>query len=302
MELNNNPSKSYLFVRSIFLLDQSTDTNKNKNHAKKVIENMEKNRYDKNVPYPVIAQYIYENEDIDPSFEETVDRYFGEKYPVFADKFKRHVNLSLTQKEYIQQSMTDRITDSQKEINSLSERYELLEEKAQKMSSEYISILGIFSALIFGLFGGFNVLTSAFNIFIESSTYGQAIFYVSILALSLITFIYFLLYWIGIIIDNPIHNTDSGYTPGAISNVINKVNSYLHGEYKKEVSFIRKHQTYLTIVTSLLVTALVGIELSIIESHFMESLDSYLILLLVVLLPIIGLTIFLVKLLIKGAK
>lgn len=286
MELNDN-SNADIFIKEIFNLDSSVNDNHDTENINSLYLYMEKNGYDQNVPYPAIAHYIYWNENIDPEFGDTIDRYFGDNYPKFAEKFKRHVDLSLTQKTYILKEVNNKIHNAEEEVKNLNDRYIELEERANKMSSEYISILGIFSALIFGLFGGFNTLTSSFNTFIETETYGQAIFYLSILALALVTFIYFLLYWIGIIIDKPIHNTDDRYIPSAIASAVSSINTLFKGKRKKKVPFTVKHETYLIIVAVLFITTLSGIIIDIIEIYINIKSYIYLLLGLLILLIIV---------------
>jgi len=291
-------SRNEIFVKTVFSLQTYDDNNI------EVIKTMIDQYTIEGVPYPEIADYVFKEQTYNLSDLENLiidSEKFNDEYGEFMEKFLRHAKLAETQMNYIEKA----IRNSEKEVNAIQNKYDELQtkytrliEQASSIYSEFISILGIFSALIFGLFGGFDTLTSSIRVFIRSNSYGQAIFYISVMGVSLITFVYFLLYWIGLIIDKPIHRTDNGYKPGLIENISRGFSKMIYGEKKDEPSFTKKHKTYLMIVTSFGIMSLIGIGLHLLEANIPINGWSFIISLIIILLLIL----FLIRLMKKIGK
>ncbi|QTD63187.1 hypothetical protein J4G46_07460 [Acinetobacter towneri] len=185
------------------------------------------------IPYDDITELIYEYsqdislEELDLMMEELEGRY-QELYPLLDDgnkhpkhkcltKFRRHIYLAATQKNYInkvtqQQAKIARDTaisaqKISKRAEKISTEAELLAKKSEKLANEadaqakstianYISILGIFASIIFTLFGGVNLIGSTVKLLEVNSRWPYLTFIISLLMICLLTLLNMLVKWI----------------------------------------------------------------------------------------------------------
>lgn len=185
------------------------------------------------IPYDDITELIYDySQDInlyelDLMMGELEGRY-QEIYPFSQDgqkhpnhkcltKFRRHIYLAATQKNYInkitqQEAKTARnIANSAQEISrkaeKLSIKAEMLAQKSEQLATDadnqakstianYISILGIFASIIFTLFGGFNLISSTVKLLETSSRLPYLVFIISLLMICLLTLLNMMVKWV----------------------------------------------------------------------------------------------------------
>ncbi|MDM1261952.1 MULTISPECIES: hypothetical protein [Acinetobacter] len=210
------------------------------------------------IPYDDITELIYDYsqdislEELDLMMEELEGRY-QELYPLLDDgnkhpkhkcltKFRRHIYLAATQKNYInkvtqQEAKIARNTAiSAQEISRRAEKIsteaELLAKKSEKLANEadaqakstianYISILGIFASIIFTLFGGVNLIGSTVKLLEVNSRWPYLTFIISLLMICLLTLLNTLVKWINSMsnlkraLEN--QNRNDGFTIGKIS-------------------------------------------------------------------------------------
>ncbi|SOC27448.1 conserved membrane hypothetical protein [Brochothrix thermosphacta] len=116
-----------------------------------------------NIHYDAIAQMIYEsgfteNQQVEVLIDNlnSLEAYHIQpEYKIFK-KIRNHVDLSIVQNAYITKQVTDLNTQVDIATGKLTEMKDI---KGQ-IYTEFIAILGIFSALIFGLFGGFDAISN----------------------------------------------------------------------------------------------------------------------------------------------
>lgn len=139
-------------------------------------------------------------------------------YQKYLNKINRHVSLAIIQRGFIESISLDaekKIDDLKKEIDiatesilkseenlkiaegNLATAEKKLSETKGNMYTEFIAILGIFSALIFGLFGSFDAVSSALTKISENSSISEVIVFSCIIIVPLLILIYGLLYWVG---------------------------------------------------------------------------------------------------------
>lgn len=149
-------------------------------------------------------------------------------------KFKRHILLAVTQKNYIQKVANDafivagkaekvashaekvankaqHIANSAEKVSNKakqdSQKADQLAERAEKLAEEadaqakstianYISILGIFASIIFTLFGGFNLISSTVKLLETSSRLPYLVFIISLLMICLLTLLNMMVKWV----------------------------------------------------------------------------------------------------------
>lgn len=142
----------------------------------------------KRIPYEDLANRIFNDQtttqELNERFMERIDVLkeiceSDEKSIVekFGNKVFSHIQLSKVQKQYMDDKVAEAIEKSIRSINNLNNSIENTETRAQNIYGEFIGILGIFSALIFGLFSGFSVLTSAISDFSKGVPLGNSIIY-----------------------------------------------------------------------------------------------------------------------------
>lgn len=116
-----------------------------------------------NMPYPQITDYIYKSDDYNlESFEEQIQNLNGsaEELKSFFEKFIKHANLAITQKKYFKEQVNQANSQLKLIQNTVSESKAEFADIRKNVYTDFISILGIFSALLFGLFVGFDTFKS----------------------------------------------------------------------------------------------------------------------------------------------
>lgn len=235
MEKKSINKTAYYFVKEIINLT-STEQSKLQENTQELQNLMIQNKYDKFVPYPEITEFVYD-EDRHISIEDlgdVLDIYFPKE---FSRRFIRHISLAISQKTYF----SEQLEEAEAQI-------EKLQEIKGTIYSEFIAILGIFSALIFGLFGGFDLLTYSFNAFIEMNSIPKSISYLILLSMSLLSLIYFLVYWISKIIERPI---------------------------AKGKIFLQRHRSFLIILEFSTIILIISLIAGLIELHVSKGWFSF---------------------------
>lgn len=111
----------------------------------------------------------------------------------FMVSFEKHYKLAVVQKEYIH-SMFGTM---KKDVGDAKLKVDEIKRVKSTIYTEFIAILGIFSALIFGLFGSFDAISTSLVKISEQSSPSQAIVFICMLIAPLLLLIYGLLYWVG---------------------------------------------------------------------------------------------------------
>lgn len=209
----------------------------------------------------------------------------------FDEKITSHVELAKVQKSYIDNNVESVMNAFSERLEAVSDSLKNIENRTQNIYGEFIGILGIFSALIFGLFSGFSVLTSAISDFSKGVPLGNSIIYISIIAMALLTFVYFLLDWVGILIQRPIHHEKLELKEDQYSNVQN-ILSRLGDSLSKgrktprDLTFVEKHRTYIFLMELLTVTCLIGVIVSVIQQQITPNYLSMIFSIILCLLPL----------------
>lgn len=244
----------------------------------------------KKIPYDIIAKYVFEsNERYDEDNEllnfnlekivEISESVNADNIKKFADKVKGNYKLSKEQKQYIQSNidaLNTEVASARKEVNSIktivnetqlkSENFikdskilneEMIKTK-DKLLSEFVGILGIFSALIFGLFGGFEGLSTSLALIAEDTSLGKTIMASSAVMIALISFTYTMMQWVGKLIDKPINSC--GCPQG--------------NDCKNKHSFADRHATYLIVIGITILSFLTGLLIMVGKSTGITSIIS----------------------------
>lgn len=172
-------------------------------------------------PYDYITEYVFDHELNNPD-EATImfdylrilyiesDGKKGDYADVTLKSIARHIRLAIIQQNYIAKQTKETLklnkklqitlknqTSSLFEINKSSKELEkkINEMKMDKSSiyTDFIAILGIFSALIFGLFGGFSAFSSLLQAMSSNAKISRAIMMGSLLLIGLLILIFLLL-------------------------------------------------------------------------------------------------------------
>lgn len=192
------------------------------------------NRRGNRIPYNVIASIVYEmdkNSFFPDNFDTQRDR-IGYNLSVYAkddedslellgkyeDKITSHFELSYIQSKFIKESVanvTKQAEEAQKKLGEIESALEKIKNTKGQIYTEFITILGIFSALMFGMITGFNSLTEALGEIANSDLYiGKVIMGISAIMMGLVSFVYVLLKWIGILIDKPLEDENDNLSEG----------------------------------------------------------------------------------------
>lgn len=109
------------------------------------------------------------------------------------DKINDHINLSIIQ--------LNQILEATKKANQISNQtlkdIASIKEIKGQIYSEFIAIIGIFSALIFGLFGGFEGIKGVLSLFEEDDKFGIISMYCGLVTLMIVTITFALIQFVG---------------------------------------------------------------------------------------------------------
>lgn len=171
--------------------------------------------YGEEIPYDLITNLIFEigskgtkfkdNEDDEIHIE--FDENSNPELEILMFKINRSIRLSKTQFNQISRASEEarNISGEARKIsmNVLSEVDSVKKIKGQ-IYSEFIAILGIFSALIFGLFGGFEAVKGILSLFKSPNNFGIISMYCGLTVLMIVTITFALIQFIGKLIGKNI--------------------------------------------------------------------------------------------------
>lgn len=140
-------------------------------------------------------------------------------------KTKRHFALAIRQREYMEsniQRVYSNIEQAKIEISEIDKRIETqtsdlkdIKDIRKTIYTEFITILGIFSALMFGMITGFNSLTEALGEIANTDLYiGKVIMGISAIMMGLVSFVYVLFKCIGALIHKPLEDDNANLPEG----------------------------------------------------------------------------------------
>lgn len=188
---------------------------------------------DLTIPYDQIAGVVYENENSDENNEILfgnisliLTSYTGNNYENLErnlEKIQNNYTLAQVQKEYILKNSKNahRLWLEQKYFSEdLNKKLKALDETTEKIGSDvddihdtkssiytdFIAILGVFSAFVFVLFGGIEVARAVFDIGddLQTMDLSKMIIISCLMMIGVLTLLYSLLLWIARITDKKI--------------------------------------------------------------------------------------------------
>lgn len=204
------------------------------------------------VPYHFITMWVYNSSE---SYEErnefllaNLDYIKNSAEPlnlVYVEKFNKkvmdHYLIVKEQKKYLDENIhningeievfKDDISRTIEKVDAIKIENETVNKEMKdtkdKLYSEFVAILGIFSALMFGLFGGFEGLAASITTLATGFDIGKTIMVSSAVFLAITAFVYALVQWIGKIIRKPLNSC------GCVV-----LNDCTHSFYERNKSFI----------------------------------------------------------------
>lgn len=222
-------------------------------------------------PYDLLTTYIFEH-DIDNGdelialfdfseeiFEKHITNYADYKnVEHFFDSIRRHVNLAVIQQKHIMESSKKALKISEEaetkieevklKLNEMEEKVRIAKDKVKDIEkikgsiyTEFIAILGIFSALIFGLFGSFDGLSKAIINLSSKWSMGKVLIISSGIMLCLTLLIFALLQWVARITGRKLTSCDC----------------YKNGEECNH-SMFKRHRTLFSAVFSFIFVFILG--------------------------------------------
>lgn len=182
--------------------------------------NLEKEEERELIPYDYIAYFVYKHsanfslKRIEETFSDitskitmlsTENLQYGEQIYKVSGKLKRHIQLAIYQKEFIE----ERLEKANQLANDIEKKAKKIDRQAknllQNVYSSFIAILGIFSAIIIAVFGGITFVGTSLSKLDDPYSY---LLFLSTGILSLLLIIYFLFSWINKL-SNPSMSADS---------------------------------------------------------------------------------------------
>lgn len=249
-------------VKTIFTVQYSNVTEKEK-QKQSIIDDFipYKQTIGITAPYPEITEYIFHNSivEIDSMIEQIENLTIQEDdFSDFFKSFKKHATLATIQQDYIKKNSIEALKISEQVKDKISNLEAKLKEAKTKLGdaevqidkmekvkgsiyTEFIAILGIFSALIFGLFGGFSGLSEAIVNLSSKWSMGRVLIISSGIMLCLTLLIFGMLQWVARITDRKLTSCDC-YKQGISC----------------EHSLFQRHRTLFSLVLSFVFVFLIG--------------------------------------------
>lgn len=162
-EFNNGNDKEKLNIEFDLFEYSICDKDFSDGHAQLLVVLWQEEIKKKTPKYEIITRCVFKiNEDIDLELldiniqkirENIISESFLGKHDAisYCDKIVRHIKLAKIQKEYI----SNNISKLDSDIEIAKEEVGKIKETKTKIYTEFVSILGIFASIIFGVFGGF---------------------------------------------------------------------------------------------------------------------------------------------------
>lgn len=153
------------------------------------------------------AESLKKQNTVKENDRETVEKLTQNKELIeeLAPKMEEHIKLALLQYETFFEEIESvkRKADSlTQELNDKAIKLKKAKKKLKNSTANFISILGIYSALIFGVFGGFDAFKSIFSN-MKKTPVSTVLVDGSVLMIGLITLVFILLQSIGILSGKP---------------------------------------------------------------------------------------------------
>lgn len=194
------------FIETMFEIRDENEIEVNYESLTKILEKINNSHVQS--PYDYITQYIFEHDGLDNPDESTImfealktkclDTGFIKKddeMDIFLKSIIRHIKLAIIQQNYIEKKTKEllqktnkidkKVEESIKEIGNLGL-------SKSELYTDFIAILGIFSALLFGLFVGFDVFKELIASMSANSKISRSLIMGSLMLLGLSTLIFLL--------------------------------------------------------------------------------------------------------------
>lgn len=201
------------FVDIMFVLKDEVAIHDNYNQLITILQVIEKNHSQS--PYDYITQYIFEHDEINNPDEAVMT--FSALREMYKSKtgndedfiynllnsIERHIRLAIIQQDYILKQTKEviRLNDSvnnelvltKKDMNELRSSIQDMKVDKASVYTDFIAILGIFSALLFGLFVGFDVFKEFVVSMATTAKISRSIIMGSLLLIGLVSLVFLLL-------------------------------------------------------------------------------------------------------------
>lgn len=96
------------------------------------------------------------------------------------------------------------LKNSKNDLEGVANQVEGVENVKGTIYTEFITILGIFSAFIFGIFGSFQAINTTLQMFEKNKLLGKPLMMTSVIMMSLMIVLYMFISWLGFIIGRPL--------------------------------------------------------------------------------------------------
>lgn len=154
------------------------------------------------------------------------------------NKIHRHYKLALIQKNFILRTTTEveeRAHDLKDKTKAIEQKMFKFDEIKSSIYTDFIAILGVFSAFVFVMFGGIDVARAIFDIGSDLQTLdlSRMITIASLMLIGILTLMYSLLLWIARITGK---NFGNCYSPKCVNGC------------KYKIHFFMRHSFYFSLI------------------------------------------------------
>lgn len=200
------------FINVMFDLQDEAQVSNNYTALLSILHMLEEEHYQS--PYDYITKYIFDHDEIDNPDEAVItftalkelyrqkDGQEGDFICTFLSSIERHIKLAIIQQKYIEKQtkrvnlLNSRISAKlrQTEISMTELEKSMSQMKIDKASiyTDFIAILGIFSALLFGLFVGFDVFKEFVAAMTATAKLSRSLIMGSLLLIGLVSLVFLL--------------------------------------------------------------------------------------------------------------
>ena len=126
-------------------------------------------------------------------------------------KLIEHFDLAINQMHDLYSRQDDEIKEIESDLKEQKRKVKDGNEQLDNVKNikvtiytEFITILGIFSAFIFGIFGSFQAINTTLQMFEKNKLLGKPLMMTSVIMISLMIILYMFISWLGFIVGRPL--------------------------------------------------------------------------------------------------
>jgi len=156
-----------------------------------------------------------EDESLEKRFYKLIDHIELASFQIgeISQHFREETN-SLVKEIY---ESKEKLIEVEKEVNNKNAQFENISEEISKIYTQFVTILGIFTAIVISVFGGLSIVNGVFSRIDETPVW-KIVLVGSVVSIAIISMLFLLTSWISSIIHKPSDNDEHSFMRSITNN------------------------------------------------------------------------------------